>query len=63
MQSRGYESVITETIFENRFRHVDQLARMGAKILVEGRSAVVRGVNTLKGATVEAIGFKMQAGL
>ncbi|WP_418626655.1 UDP-N-acetylglucosamine 1-carboxyvinyltransferase [Anaerosinus sp.] len=51
-------SVITETIFENRFRHVDQLARMGAKILVEGRSAVVRGVNTLKGATVEAMDLR-----
>ncbi len=47
-------SVFTETIFENRFRHVDELVRMGADIKVEGRSAVVRGVNELLGAKVVA---------
>ena len=51
-------SVITETIFENRFHHVDQLIRMGAKILVEGRSAIVRGVKNLQGATVEAMDLR-----
>lgn len=47
-------SVFTETIFENRFRHVDELVRMGADIKVEGRSAVVRGVKRLTGARVVA---------
>lgn len=47
-------SVFTETIFENRFRHVDELVRMGADIKVEGRSAVVRGVKSLSGANVMA---------
>ena len=36
-------SIITETIFENRFKHVDELTRMGAKIRVEGRTAIIRG--------------------
>ena len=43
-------SVFIENIFENRFQHVDELTRMGADIKVEGRSAVVRGVNGLQGA-------------
>ena len=47
-------SVFVENIFENRFRHVDELVRMGADIKVEGRSAVVRGVKKLSGANVEA---------
>jgi len=47
-------SIITETIFENRFKHVDQLSRMGAKIKVEGRTAVIRGVPKLTGAIVTA---------
>lgn len=47
-------SVFVENIFENRFRHVDELVRMGADIKVEGRSAVVRGVKRLYGANVEA---------
>ncbi|MBP2651457.1 MAG: murA1 [Firmicutes bacterium] len=45
-------SIITETIFENRFKHVDELARMGAKIKVEGRTAIIRGVSKLSGAPV-----------
>lgn len=53
-------SIMTETIFENRFQHVDQLIRMGAKIKVEGRNAVVRGVQGLNGAVVEA--FDLRAG-
>ena len=47
-------SVFIETIFENRFQHIDELSRMGADIKVEGRSAVVRGVNSLEGANVVA---------
>lgn len=47
-------SLITETIFENRFMHVPELARMGANITVHGRSALVRGVSELRGAEVMA---------
>ncbi|CVK17735.1 MULTISPECIES: UDP-N-acetylglucosamine 1-carboxyvinyltransferase [Sporomusa] len=47
-------SIITETIFENRFKHVDELTRMGAKIKVEGRTAIIRGVASLTGAIVAA---------
>ena len=47
-------SVYVENIFENRFRHVDELVRMGADIKVEGRSAVVRGVESLSGTNVVA---------
>ena len=46
--------VFVETIFENRFRHVEELIRMGADISVCGRSAVVRGVDELHGARVSA---------
>src|SRR6201999_4366165 len=45
-------SMITETIFENRFMHVPELNRMGAKINVHGASAMVRGVKRLTGAPV-----------
>jgi len=48
------QSVITETIFENRFMHVQELVRMGADVRVDGRSAAVRGVATLSGAPVMA---------
>jgi UDP-N-acetylglucosamine 1-carboxyvinyltransferase len=47
-------SIITETIFENRFKHVDELSRMGAKIKVEGRTAIIRGIPKLTGAIVAA---------
>ena len=47
-------SVISETIFENRFMHVLELNRMGADVKVEGNSAIVRGVATLSGAPVMA---------
>ena len=46
--------IFVENIFENRFRHVDELVRMGADLKVEGRSAVVRGVKELNGAKVRA---------
>ncbi len=47
-------SIFVENIFENRFQHVDELIRMGADIKVEGRSAVVRGVEKLSAANVVA---------
>ena len=47
-------SMITETIFENRFMHVPELNRMGANITIQGRSAVIRGVERLSGARVMA---------
>ena len=46
-------SIIIETIFENRFKYVNELIRMGANITVEGRSAIIQGVKELHGATVE----------
>ena len=45
-------SVITETIFENRFLHIGELKRLGAKIITEGRTAVIEGTNNLNGAQV-----------
>lgn len=56
-------SIITETIFENRFKHVDELGRMGAKIKVEGRTAVIRGVPRLSGAIVAAHDLRAGAAL
>jgi UDP-N-acetylglucosamine 1-carboxyvinyltransferase len=47
-------SMITETIFENRFMHVPELNRMGARINVHGSSAIIRGVHSLSGAPVMA---------
>ena len=47
-------SVMEETIFENRYRHVDALSRMGADIRIAGRAAVIRGVSQLHGALVSA---------
>ena len=47
-------SLITENIFENRFMHVQELSRMGAKINIQGSSAIVRGVKHLTGAPVMA---------
>ena len=55
--------IITETIFENRFKHVDELVRMGAHIRVEGRSAVVRGVPVLTGTKGEAGDLRAGAAL
>jgi UDP-N-acetylglucosamine 1-carboxyvinyltransferase len=47
-------SIITETVFENRFKHVDELMRMGANIKIDGRVAVIQGVCELTGANVTA---------
>lgn len=54
-------SVISETIFENRFMHVSELDRLGADIIVDGRSAVIRGVNHLDGAPVMATDLRASA--
>ena len=56
-------SVLTETIFENRYMHVPELARMGADILVQGRTAVVRGVPRLVGAPVMATDLRASMSL
>ena len=56
-------SVLTETIFENRYMHVPELARMGADILVQGRTAVVRGVSGLVGAPVMATDLRASMSL
>ncbi|MES1972995.1 MAG: UDP-N-acetylglucosamine 1-carboxyvinyltransferase [Pseudomonadota bacterium] len=56
-------SVLTETIFENRYMHVPELARMGADIQVRGRTAVVRGVEKLVGAPVMATDLRASMSL
>ncbi len=56
-------SVVTENIFENRFMHVPELNRMGTNISVSGKSAIVRGVNTLKGAPVMATDLRASVSL
>ncbi|MDB5689200.1 MAG: UDP-N-acetylglucosamine 1-carboxyvinyltransferase [Sphingomonas bacterium] len=56
-------SVLTETIFENRYMHVPELARMGADIQVRGRTAVVRGVDALIGAEVMATDLRASMSL
>ncbi|THB63635.1 MAG: UDP-N-acetylglucosamine 1-carboxyvinyltransferase [Desulfovibrio sp.] len=55
--------IIEERIFENRFMHVQELVRMGAKIKLKGNSAMVRGVDTLKGAPVMASDLRASASL
>jgi UDP-N-acetylglucosamine 1-carboxyvinyltransferase len=54
---------ITETIFENRFMHVNELVRLGARIEVDGHTAVVTGVPRLSGATVMATDLRASASL
>lgn len=56
-------SVLTETIFENRYMHVPELARMGADITVRGTSAIVRGVESLTGAPVMATDLRASMSL
>jgi len=59
----GGTSVISETIFENRFMHVSELRRMGADIIIEGHSAIVKGVPNLNGAPVMATDLRASASL
>lgn len=47
-------SIVIENIFENRYKYVSELTKMGAKITIEGKTAVIEGVNKLMGATVES---------
>jgi UDP-N-acetylglucosamine 1-carboxyvinyltransferase len=63
MATAGGASMITETIFENRFMHVPELARMGANITVHGASALVRGVPRLMGAPVMATDLRASVSL
>jgi UDP-N-acetylglucosamine 1-carboxyvinyltransferase len=61
-RARG-QSVITETIFENRYMHVQELARMGADVHVDGRTAIIRGVKKMTGAKVMATDLRASASL
>ncbi|WP_108662035.1 UDP-N-acetylglucosamine 1-carboxyvinyltransferase [Acuticoccus kandeliae] len=56
-------SHVTETIFENRFMHVQELARLGAKISLNGQTATIEGVKTLKGAPVMATDLRASVSL
>jgi UDP-N-acetylglucosamine 1-carboxyvinyltransferase len=56
-------SVVTETIFENRYMHVQELARMGANIHLDGRKAIIAGVDKLMGAEVIASDLRASASL
>jgi len=56
-------AVIRETIFENRYMHAVELARLGADIKIDGNTAVVRGVERLEGATVMATDLRASASL
>jgi UDP-N-acetylglucosamine 1-carboxyvinyltransferase len=56
-------AMITETIFENRFMHVPELTRMGARITVHGGSALIRGVPRLYGAPVMATDLRASVSL
>ncbi len=63
MATASGASIITETIFENRFMHVPELVRMGADITVNGNAALVRGVSRLKGAPVMATDLRASVSL
>ena len=54
-------SMVTETVFENRFMHVDELRRMGAKIKIDGRTSVVEGIERLTGCQVKATDLRAGA--
>jgi UDP-N-acetylglucosamine 1-carboxyvinyltransferase len=56
-------SKVTETIFENRFMHVNELVRLGARIQIDGRFAITQGVERLSGATVMATDLRASASL
>ena len=56
-------SIVTETIFENRFMHVSELKRMGANIKIDGRTAVIEGKQALTGASVSATDLRAGAAL
>jgi len=56
-------STITETIFENRFMHVQEIARMGGNITLKGNTAIIKGIKALKGAPVMATDLRASASL
>ena len=56
-------AAVTETIFENRFMHVNEMVRLGAKIQIEGKVAIMEGVERLSGATVMATDLRASASL
>ncbi|MEE0421748.1 MAG: UDP-N-acetylglucosamine 1-carboxyvinyltransferase [Lachnospiraceae bacterium] len=56
-------SIVTESIFENRFKYIDELARMGASVKVEGNTAIISGVDRLTGARVSAPDLRAGAAL
>jgi UDP-N-acetylglucosamine 1-carboxyvinyltransferase len=56
-------SVISESVFENRFMHVQELSRMGAEIKIEGKTAIIRGVKKLSSANVKATDLRAGAAL
>lgn len=56
-------SIVSETVFENRFMHIPQLMRMGAKIKIDGRCAIIEGVKRLSGAKVKATDLRAGASL
>ena len=56
-------STVTETVFENRFMHVQEIARMGGNITLKGNTAVIEGINKLKGAPVMATDLRASASL
>lgn len=56
-------SVVTENVFDSRFKYVDELKRMGAQITVDGRVAVIEGVESLQGAPVKAVDLRAGAAM
>ena len=56
-------SVVTESIFENRFKYVDELSRMGGNVKVEGNTAIIEGVDTFSGASISAPDLRAGAAL
>ncbi len=56
-------SVVTESVWESRFQHVDELRRMGADVTISGRNAIIKGVETLTGTTVRATDLRGGAGM
>ena len=60
--ARG-NSTVTETVFENRFMHVQEIARMGGNITLKGNTAVIEGISQLKGAPVMATDLRASASL
>ncbi len=54
---------VTETVFENRFMHIQEIVRMGSKVKVEGNTAIIEGIDKLQGAQVMATDLRASASL